>query len=69
MIQLTWQTNVGFVYDLSTFAPVRTFPYPGEGWGLTHDGKRLIMSDGQPAGQLRFLDPTTYKETGTRHRS
>ena len=62
LIQLTWQTNVGFVYDLSTFKPVRTFPYEGEGWGLTHDRTHLIMSDGQPAGQLRFLDPGTLRE-------
>ena len=64
LIQLTWQTNVGFVYDLATLKQVRTFSYPGEGWGLTHDGKRLIMSDGQAAGQLRFLDPVSFKETG-----
>jgi glutaminyl-peptide cyclotransferase len=64
LIQLTWQSNVGFVYDLQTFKPVRTFSYPGEGWGITHDGRRLIMSDGQPAGQLRFLDPDTLRETG-----
>lgn len=64
LIQLTWQTNVGFVYDLATFTPVGRFNYPGEGWGLTHDGKRLIMSDGQPDGQLRFLDPTSLKELG-----
>jgi glutaminyl-peptide cyclotransferase len=64
LIQLTWQTNVGFVYDLSSFKPVRQFAYSGEGWGLTHDGKRLIMSDGQPSGQLRYLDPASLKETG-----
>lgn len=64
LIQLTWQTNVGLVYDLSTFALSRTFAYPGEGWGLTHDGSRLILSDGQAAGELRFLSPTTFKETG-----
>jgi glutaminyl-peptide cyclotransferase len=64
LIQLTWQTNVGFVYDLATFKPLRQFTYPGEGWGLTHDGKRLIMSDGQPTGELRFLDPATLRETG-----
>jgi glutaminyl-peptide cyclotransferase len=62
LIQLTWQTEVGFVYDLATFEPKRTFTYPGEGWGLTFDGKRLIMSDGSPA--LRFLDPATLRETG-----
>jgi glutamine cyclotransferase len=64
LIQLTWQTNVGFVYDLATFKPVRTFEFPGEGWGITHDGKRLIMSDGQSAGELRFLDPASFKELG-----
>lgn len=64
LIQLTWQTNVGFVYDLTTFKPVGQFNYPGEGWGLTHDGKRLIMSDGQPGGELRFLNPSTLRETG-----
>jgi glutaminyl-peptide cyclotransferase len=64
LIQLTWQSNVGFVYDLASFKPVRTFKYSGEGWGLTHDGKRLIMSDGQPGGELRYLDPTSLRETG-----
>ena len=62
LIQLTWVTNVGFVYDLSSFARVQTFAYDGEGWGLTQDGRRLIMSDGTPA--LRFLDPQTWKVTG-----
>jgi glutamine cyclotransferase len=62
LIQLTWQTEVGFVYDLATFNSRRTFTYPGEGWGLTYDGKRLILSDGSPT--LRFLDPATLKETG-----
>jgi glutaminyl-peptide cyclotransferase len=62
IIQLTWQSEVGFVYDKATFKQMRTFTYPGEGWGLTHDGKRLIMSDGSTA--LRFLDPSTFKELG-----
>jgi glutaminyl-peptide cyclotransferase len=62
LIELTWQTEVGFVYDLATFEPKRTFKYTGEGWGLTYDGARLIMSDGSPS--LRFLDPTTLRETG-----
>lgn len=62
LMQLTWQTEVGFVYDLATFNSRRTFTYAGEGWGLTYDGKRLIMSDGSPT--LRFLDPATLKETG-----
>ncbi len=64
LIQLTWQTNIGFVYDLSTFTVSRTFAYQGEGWGLANDGRRLILSDGQPEGQLRFLDPVTFRETG-----
>ena len=62
LFQLTWQTEIGFVYDLATFDSRRTFSYAGEGWGLTYDGKRLIMSDGSPT--LRFLDPATLKETG-----
>jgi glutamine cyclotransferase len=62
LIQLTWNTNVAFVYDLTTFTLQSTFAYPGEGWGLTHDGKRLIMSDGTPS--LRWLDPETFKEQG-----
>jgi glutaminyl-peptide cyclotransferase len=64
LIQLTWRSNVGFVYDMATFAPTGTFAYPGEGWGLTHDGTRLIMSDGQRSGELRFLDPANFRELG-----
>ena len=62
LIQLTWQSHVGFVYDLKTFQPLGSFTFPGEGWALTTDGRRIIMSDGTP--QLRFLDPATLKETG-----
>ena len=62
LLQLTWVTNIGFVYDLATFKPVGTFKYDGEGWGLTHDGRRLILSDGTPV--LRFLDPQTMAVTG-----
>jgi len=62
IIQLTWQSEVAFVYDRDTFEPVKTFTYRGEGWGLTHDGTRLIMSDG--SASLRFIDPLTFKETG-----
>jgi glutamine cyclotransferase len=62
LIEITWRDGVAFVYDLKTFAPKSTFTYQGEGWGLTHDGKRLIMSDG--TDELRFLDPETYAETG-----
>lgn len=64
LIQLTYKTNIGFVYDLATFEPRATFSYVGEGWGLTHDGRRLIMSDGGTQGELRFLDPSTHLEQG-----
>jgi glutaminyl-peptide cyclotransferase len=60
LVQLTWQHGIGFVYDRDTFAPKRTFTYTGEGWGLTHDGTRIIMSDG--TATLRFLDPETLTE-------
>jgi glutaminyl-peptide cyclotransferase len=62
LVQLTWQTGIGFLYDRATFKPIGTFPYKGEGWGLTHDRTRLIMSDG--SANLRFLDPATLGETG-----
>jgi glutamine cyclotransferase len=62
LVSLTWKSQVGFVYDLASFKLHRRFSYTGEGWALTQDGKRLIMSDGTP--QLRFLDPDTLKETG-----
>lgn len=62
LIQLTWTENTAFVYDLHTFDLLDTFRYRGEGWGITHDGTRLIMSDGTP--DLRFLDPETFTETG-----
>jgi glutaminyl-peptide cyclotransferase len=64
IVQLTWQSEIGFVYDRKTFKQLRSFTYAGEGWGLTHDGARLIMSDGTASGSLRFLDPKTLKETG-----
>ena len=60
LIQITWQTQTGFVYDLKTFKLEKTFTFPGEGWGLAHDGKHLILSDG--TATLRFLDPKTYAE-------
>lgn len=62
LISLTWKTQVGFVYDLNTLKLQRRFAYRGEGWALTQDGKRLIMSDGTP--ELRFLDPDSLQETG-----
>ena len=58
LIQLTWETRLGFVYDLDSFALVRRFTYKTEGWGLTCDGKMLIMSDGSSI--LTYLDPVTF---------
>jgi glutaminyl-peptide cyclotransferase len=60
LIQLTWESHIAFVYDRAGFRLLRTFPYDGEGWGLTHDTKNLILSDG--TATLRFFDPTTFKE-------
>jgi glutamine cyclotransferase len=65
IIQLTWQHGVGFVYDRQTFKQQGSFKYAGEGWGLTHDGKRIIMSDGSDSGTLRLLEPETLRQTGT----
>ncbi|MEM7346838.1 MAG: glutaminyl-peptide cyclotransferase [Chloroflexota bacterium] len=62
LIQLTWQARVGFVYNKDTFEPLQQFSYPTEGWGLTHDGERLIMSDG--TANLYFLDPISLAEIG-----
>ena len=61
IIQLTWKSHMGFVYDRATFRLLKTFNYPTEGWGLTHDGASLIMSDGTPT--LHFMDPATFQET------
>jgi glutaminyl-peptide cyclotransferase len=54
--------NVGVTYDIASLQPRSTFTYPGDGWGLTHDDHRLIMSDG--SSKLRFLDPETFLELG-----
>jgi glutamine cyclotransferase len=61
IIQLTWQSHIGFVYDKDSFELLPGFNYSTEGWGITHDGTRLIMSDG--TSTLHFLDPQTFEET------
>jgi glutamine cyclotransferase len=61
LIQLTWENHTALVYDRFSFRLLRTFAYTGEGWGLTQDGKSLILSDG--SATLRFLDPATFRET------
>ncbi|HEY1012386.1 MAG TPA: glutaminyl-peptide cyclotransferase, partial [Herpetosiphonaceae bacterium] len=55
--QLTWQSNVGYVYDAKSFEKLSEWSYDSEGWGLTDDGSQLIMSDGTPT--IRFLDPAS----------
>lgn len=62
LLHLTWKSGLGFVYDMATLARQRTFTYAGEGWGLTHDGTRLILSDG--SATLRFLNPETFRGIG-----
>jgi glutaminyl-peptide cyclotransferase len=62
LIQLTWQSHHGFVYDLKSFKKLDKFDYPGEGWALTADDKHIYMSDG--SATLRILDPSTLKQTG-----
>ena len=62
LIQLTWQSQLGFVYDQKTLRPLKQFRYVTEGWGLTHDGRRLILSDG--TANLYFLDPENFAPLG-----
>jgi glutamine cyclotransferase len=66
IFQLTWQEQTGFIYDADSLQPIDSFSYPppgsdrhSEGWGLTHDGTRLIMSDG--TNRLYFIDPQTMQ--------
>ncbi len=60
IIELTWQSETGFVYEQPSFRGLRTFNYPGEGWGLANDGQNIYMSDGSP--QIRIWDPATLQE-------
>jgi glutamine cyclotransferase len=62
IIQLTWQSNIGFVYDKHSLERIGDFTYATEGWGITHDGKRFIMSDG--TSTLYFLDSDTLQPAG-----
>ncbi len=59
LYSLTWRNEEGFIWDRDDLSePVGGFEYEGEGWGLTDDGERLILSDGTPV--IRFLDPETF---------
>jgi glutaminyl-peptide cyclotransferase len=62
LIQLTWREEKAVVYRLADFGKVKEFPYTGEGWGLCHDGRRLVMSDG--SDRLTFRDPETFEVLG-----
>jgi glutaminyl-peptide cyclotransferase len=62
LIQLTWRSDLGFVYGKENLTRIENFSYQTEGWGLTSDGKRLIMSDGTET--LYFLDPSTFTKEG-----
>ena len=63
LYQLTWQNHVGFVYDVNTFEKLGEFKYETEGWGLTNDGRHLIMSDGTE--KLIYLDTATFEPVKT----
>ncbi len=63
IIQLTWRSKTGFVYNKGTLKPIKKFRYNTQGWGITYDGKYMIMSDGSSA--LYFMDPNTFKVIGT----
>jgi len=60
ILELTWQSEIGFLYEQNTFQRQRIFNYSGEGWGLTNDGQQIYMSDGTP--QIRVWDPGTLQE-------
>jgi len=63
VVQLTWQSSIGFIFDKNTLGLKGNFSFAGEGWGLTYDGSRLIMSNG--SSTLAFLDPATLQLIGT----
>ena len=60
IIRLTWRSEAGFVYDQTSFRELRSFNYPGEGWGLANDGSQIYMSDGSE--QIRVWDPGSLAE-------
>lgn len=65
IVQLTWKSQIGFVYDLATFQRLRDFSYTGEGWGLAANGADLYLSDGSP--DIRILDSSTFRERRRLH--
>lgn len=65
LINLTYTTHIGFIYNIGNFDQVSDFQYSGEGWGLTRDDSHIYMSDG--TSDLRILDPGTLQQSGTIH--
>lgn len=63
IVQLTWTNGVAFLYDKTTFASKGQHTYSGQGWGITNDGQRFIMSDG--TSTIRFRDLDTFAELGS----
>jgi len=61
IIQLTWLSHLGFIYDKDTFDLIGTFQYPTEGWGITSDQRNIIISDG--SSTLYFLHPQNFTES------
>jgi len=61
--QVTWKAKRGFVYDARTFAPIDSFTYEGEGWGMTTDGARIYLSDG--TSRIRVIDPVGFRVVRT----
>jgi glutamine cyclotransferase len=62
LVQLTWKSMVGFVYNKSNFNQIGVFYYDRDGWGITNDSQRLIMSDGSDT--LYFMNPDTFSDEG-----
>lgn len=62
LFQLTWKDRLVYVWSLDGFRKLRELPLTGEGWGLTYDGERLILSDG--TSKLRFFEPETFRQIG-----
>lgn len=62
LYQLTYQNHIAYVYDMNDLStPIKTFPWQSEGWGMTNNGTELIISDGQRAGNLYFVNPDDFK--------
>ncbi|MFK5892811.1 MAG: glutaminyl-peptide cyclotransferase [Pseudomonadota bacterium] len=62
IVQLTYSSKIGFVYDINSFEQVAQFHYLTQGWGITYDGTRIIVSDG--SSKLYFYHPLTFKPMG-----